>query len=204
MKQYPEIDRLIRPDVAIYAFDKLDGSCTRAEASRKTGFYKFGRRHGLLDDSNPTLKKEVEPAIRAKYEDALMRILYAQRWESAVFYFEFYGPKSFAGNHEEEPHTVTLFDVDVYKKGMMEPRDFIRTFESVETPRVLYTGNCNVPFVDSVKDGTLEGMTFEGVVCKGGRDRKNRDILFKVKNRAWIDRLRSYCDGNDSLFRKLL
>jgi hypothetical protein len=212
VKQYPEIARGFRsdgrgyrPDVPIYAFDKLDGSNVRAEASRKTGFYKFGRRHGLLDDSNPLLKREVEPLIRAKYEDDLMKIVTAQRWERAIFYFEFWGPNSFAGNHADEPHTVTLFDVDVFKRGLLEPREFLRLFEHLDTPPVLYTGKCNQPFVESVVNSTLEGMSLEGVVCKGANDKKTKQpVMFKVKSRAWLDKLKAFCGDDEALYQKLL
>lgn len=205
MKQYHEIDGKPRYNFPIIAFDKLDGSNVRAEAGRKQGFYKFGRRHGLLDDTNPTLKNETEPLIRSKYEDALMRVLTEQRWESAVFYFEFWGPNSFAGNHAAEPHTVTLFDVDVFKKGLLEPREFIRLFGHLDTPNVLYTGNCNVPFVESVREGTLDGVTLEGVVCKGAPDKRTKQpLMFKVKSKAWIEKLKGACGGDDALFRKLL
>jgi len=141
----------------------------------------------------------------AKYEDDLSRIFREQRWESAVTFFEFLGPNSFAGYHHDEPHTVTLFDVDVYKKGLLEPRDFIRLFGDLDIPRVVYTGNANKPFIDAVRNNTVEGVTFEGVVCKGPRDRKTgMPLLFKLKTQLWYDKLKAHCNGDEALFRKLL
>jgi len=204
MKAYPSIPRTTRSDVPVYAFDKLDGSNLRAEASRKLGFHKFGKRNHLLDDTNPFLP-EGEGLIRAKYEDVLMRILRDHRWESATFFFEFWGPGSFAGNHEPEPHTVTLIDVSVYKKGFMEPRDFLRTFRDIDHAALLYHGNANQPFLRSVENSTLEGMTFEGVVCKGPWDRKTgMPLMFKAKSQAWIQKLKDRCGSNAALFEQLL
>jgi hypothetical protein len=48
-------------------------------------------------------------------------------------------------------------------------------------------------------------MTFEGVVCKA-KNPKNTPmpLMFKVKNKAWIDKLKVYCKGNEQLFNTLL
>jgi len=103
----------------------------------------------------------------------------------------------------EEPHDVTLFDVAADKRGILPPREFLRSFGHVDVPRLLYHGNANEPFLDLVSDGTLEGMTFEGVVCKGGLVSPGRPLMFKWKNWAWLDRLRGLCQGDERLFAEL-
>lgn len=205
MKDYPSIEPAVPAGETIYAFDKKDGSNVRAEWDPKKGFTKFGKRHGLLDDSNPILRR-AEALMRAQ-EDTLARIARKERWEQAVFFFEFFGPSSFAGNHDEnEQQECLLFDVDVYKKGLVEPRDFLKLFEGqVSTPGMLYHGKPNKPFVESVQDGSLPGMTFEGIVGKGPRDRRTgRNLMFKVKNRAWIEKLKGKCGTDEKLFQALL
>ena len=203
MKQYPHIDSPPRSDTPIIAFDKLDGSNIRAEWNRKSGFYKFGRRHGLLDDSTPFLK-EAEPLFLEKYGDDLSRIFKEQRYESAVAFFEFFGPNSFAGYHCDEPHEVVLFDIDVYKKGLLAPREFLDLVGDLHIPKVLYSGNCNQPFIASVRNNTLEGITFEGVVCKGARERKTgMPVLFKLKTQQWYDKLKAHCGPDSKLYNQL-
>src|ERR1700690_1542048 len=120
MKSYPSISKDIRNDLYIYAFDKLDGSNIRAEWNPKKGFYKFGTRTQLID-SGSQFGKFIN-LIKNKYEKDLSLICQKQKWESAIFFFEYYGPSSFAGSHSnDELQTVTLFDANPYKHGLLEP-----------------------------------------------------------------------------------
>src|SRR5690348_2974395 len=117
MKQYPTISKQTQ-NVPIYAFDKIDGSNIRAEWDRKKGFCKFGSRHQLIDNTHLFLG-EAPDLVRQKYEKQLTDVFKKERFESAVCFFEFSGPSSFAGTHnKEEKHDVVLFDIDVYKKGL--------------------------------------------------------------------------------------
>lgn len=203
MRQYPSIDRAIRKKLPIIAFDKLDGSNVRVEWTPKKGWVKFGRRHGLLDSSNPLLEQKVPKLILDKYGDELARIFRQQRWRRAVPFFEFYGPSSFAGNHDpDEEHTVTLLDVIVFQKGLLEPRTFLDLFGHLDVPGVVYRGRVGNELQQTIFEGALPGVTFEGVVCKGAKV-KNRPVMFKVKSKAWYDRLRTRCDGNTALFDQL-
>lgn len=204
MKSYPSIDRHINSDVHIYAFDKLDGSNIRAEWSAKRGFYKFGTRNQLMDESTKPFGQAI-PIIRDKYEEWLAMVFKEQEWRDVICFFEFHGPNSFAGNHlETDEKTVTLFDVNPYKEGILEPRDFIKLFGHLDTPKVLFEGKVNSTFVDEVKASSLEGMTFEGVVCKGQNDKKTKmPIMFKIKSRAWLDKLKTFCKGDENLFNRL-
>jgi hypothetical protein len=202
MKEYPSISTNIS-DKPVYGFDKLDGSNIRAEWSKKRNFYKFGKRHGLIDRNESQLGESVD-LINEKYSDKLSRIFYDLKLESSLCFFEFFGPNSFAGNHEKEKHDVVLLDVCYNKSGFMEPKRFIETFsDKVEIAKLLYYGVPDTSFLESVKNGTLENMTFEGVVCKSGYISPGLPLMFKVKNQAWYDKLKTKYKDQPELFDKL-
>lgn len=204
MKQYPSISPSVDRSVPIIAFDKLDGSNIRAEWSRKRkSFYKFGRRHGLLDGTNPLLLK-AEPLIRDSYEDVLGHILTELRCERAVCFFEFYGPRSFAGSHhEDDEHRVTLFDVNIHKQGMMQPTRFLKLFGHLRIPAVLHRGLLDEETENNIRHGTLPGMTLEGVVCKSDVLSNRQPIMFKVKSTQWYNMLVSLCGSYDEYLSRM-
>lgn len=203
MKTYPSIDGQV-VDRPIYAFDKLDGSNIRAEWNRKNGFYKFGTRKRLLDPNEPIFGRAI-PLILEWYSEPLSKIFRDKRWEKTIAFFELYGPNSFAGNHNpDEDQKVTLIDVSIHKKGLLEPKDFLKIFKNVEHAELLYHGNPNESFIQSVKNGVLDGMTFEGVVCKGKHLTPGLPLMFKVKNLDWIKKLREECGDDEKKFKELL
>lgn len=204
MLQYPSITKQII-DVPIYAMDKLDGSNIRVEWSRKSGFNKFGSRTRLLDPEEKPLGEAVGIFMRDMAEDLETVLRTYLKTDRATLFLEFYGPNSFAGNHQDSDEKVlSLFDVSLYKKGFMLPKEFLRAFEGVVlTPELLYTGKPNSDFIESVHDGELDGMTFEGVVCKSQELRRNQQVVFKVKNDAWLQRLRDFTKGDGELFKRL-
>lgn len=192
MKSYPHIPHKI-PSGTYYFFDKLDGSNVRVEWSRKRGMYKFGKRNALLDDQTPFLEK-AEGLILEKYEDDLSRIFRRERYDRAVAFFEFWGPNSFAGVHEDEAHTVTLIDIAPYKKGILDPREFLDVADGIDHAPLVYHGNVNQDVIEAVKTGRLPGVTFEGVVGKAKHPgKRSLPVMFKIKSDAWLDRLRARC-----------
>jgi hypothetical protein len=205
MKSYPSITKDVRQDIYIYAFDKLDGSNMRAEWNSKKGFYKFGTRTQLTDEKTMPFGRAI-PLIREKYEQDLALVFQERKWRDAICFFEYWGPSSFAGTHNfEEEMTVTLIDVNPYKEGILPPTEFIKYFGHLDIPKVLYEGHVSSELFDKVKQSTLEGMTYEGVVCKGANDKKTKmPVMFKIKSHAWLDRLREYCKGDEALFNKLM
>lgn len=55
------------------------------------------------------------------------------------------------------------------------------------------------------RNGSLEGMTFEGVVCKGNNPKRPKHVIsFKIKNQAWIDKLKSTYGDDEAKFLKLV
>lgn len=202
MEQYPSLDKIIR-NTHIYAYDKLDGSNIRAEWTHKTGFIKFGSRTQLMDKSQPNLGEAI-PLFNEKYANNLNAIFRKQRYQKATAFFEYYGPSSFAGFHEkDESHDVTLFDVHVYKQGLMIPQQFNKVFKNIDTANLLYEGKPSEEFLRSVRTGELEGMTFEGVVCKAGYDQRNKLASFKVKNQGWLDKLKTRFWDDERMFNQL-
>jgi hypothetical protein len=80
----------------------------------------------------------------------------------------------------------------------------------LKIPKLLYHGKVTQDIFISIKRSEMEGMTFEGVVAKGVVQRKRRkkeqrgDVyMFKIKSDSWIEKLRTFCNGNDALFRRL-
>src|ERR1700722_3772977 len=204
MLAYPSISRDYVRDTPFYAFDKLDGSNIRVEWSGKRGVYKFGTKTQLIDHTAPIFGEAVV-LFNKKYGDDLPSIFEKQRWRNVVMFCEFYGPNSFAGNHNlEEAHDVTLFDVSV-NDALLKPREFLDCFEHLDIPKLLYRGNIGEEFIQLVHNSELDGMSGEGVVCKGTwNKKKNRPNMFKIKSNAWIGRLKEYCNGNMDLMARLL
>jgi hypothetical protein len=192
MKDYPSIARATGqafreiPNASV--FDKLDGSSMRSEWVPKRGWYKHGRRNGLVDDSNPHLAK-VPELFSSTIAEALERVARDHRWQHLVVFYEFWGPQSLAGRHfEEDPKYLTLFDAAADKKGFLGPDAFRKSFEDqVETARYLGTVNWTRGYVQKVRDGEVEGITLEGVVAKAGT--KHDIIRSKAKTQVWIDRV---------------
>lgn len=202
MKQYPKITNIIDNKHKIYAFDKLDGSNIRAEWSRKQGFYKFGSRKILISESDKVLGESID-LFKNKYLDILEEIFRKNRWKKAMCFFEFYGKNSFAGVHIDEPHDVVLFDVARENSGIMEPKDFLKMFGHIHIPSLLYTGMIDQDIIVQIHNGDLLGMTFEGVVCKGKYISPGLPLMFKIKNKKWIEKVKSIYTNPD-IIKELL
>ena len=159
----------------------------------------------MLGTDQPFLTESID-LIKQKYETDLAAIFKDQRYLSTLVFFEFFGKSSFAGHHIEEPHDILLIDVSVFKKGILPPGEYMDLFGHLSIASLLYTGNANHPFADSVKNSTLEGMTEEGVVCKAKNPRANfpSTIMFKIKTDKWLQKLKDYCKGDQELFDRLM
>lgn len=192
MKDYPSIPRATGTKFVeipnAYIFDKLDGSSCRSEWNVKQGWYKHGRRRGLLDDSNPHLVA-VPQLFEEQLAEPLTKIAKDNKLGSVVVFYEFWGAKSVAGQHVEgDPKCLTLFDVAVNKQGFLNAPTFRRLFEDkVPTARFLGLVNWTRGYVERIRKGEVEGITFEGAVAKAGT--KHDIIRAKAKTQAWIDRV---------------
>jgi len=195
MKEYPSI---IGPNKAprehCIAFYKYDGSNLRVEWTKKRGFYKFGSRHVLIDESS-ALGNAIT-VFKERYAEALEKTfrdnkLFRDALNITIF-GEYFGENSFAGQHEEtDKKEVIIFDVNIHKKGLLSPREFIKTFGHLKIPTVVYEGNFNESFIQDVKDGKYPVQ--EGVVAKGtfsNRRPPHNLWMAKCKTKWWMDKLK--------------
>lgn len=208
MKNYPSIP-VFTPGfdrrAAYHVFDKLDGSNLRAEWSPKQGFYKFGTRTRLLGTDQPALWP-AKAKFLASHADALDARFRAARLQRALAFFEYVGPNSFAGSHTdpEDQMSVVLFDIAVHQKGLLEPAAFLAMAEGLPHAKLLHHGPLDEDLIQAVRSGQLPGMTFEGVVVKGAFERKlGGPVQFKIKNQAWLARLKAVCGDDEALFERL-
>lgn len=196
MQQFPSIMTYKKfSNQSCIAFDKLDGSNVRFEWSKKRGWHKSGTRKQMLDENHPHMG--VAPSIFVnKYGEDLERIFrdskeYKKR-DSFIAFGEFLGPKSFAGVHEpDDDYDVILFDIWIYKVGMIGPNEFVKNFRHLHIPRIVYEGNLNKEFVESVRRNDYN--LHEGVICKWGKTgiwRKDLNMC-KIKTASYIERIKS-------------
>lgn len=204
MKQYPSIPKGHLAGKHTYLFDKYDGSNIRGEWSRKhKKFVKFGSRTQLIDESALILGESI-PLLREKYEKDLTDRLSKNRVEKAICFFEFYGPNSFAGTHDpKDKKEVKLLDISLHPKGIITPKEFLKLTEGMDVAELLYEGVITQEIIQSIENGTLKGMTFEGVIGKCNSGSPGMPDMFKIKNKAWLAKLKDYCKGDEQLFEKL-
>lgn len=194
MKEYPSICGVSKsPRDACIAFYKYDGSNLRFEWSKKRGWYKFGTRHRMFDETdevfgcavkifNETVAPLIDPILRKEYRDV----------QEIISFCEFHGEQSFAGQHGKDDPTkrLTLFDINLHKKGFISPREFSKMFSPLDIgAKVVYEGNLNEDFIKMVRTNTIPGVVLnEGVVCKGGSGHKL--WMTKIKTDSYIQKLK--------------
>ena len=193
MKQYPSILPSVKAPIGeqCIAFIKYDGSNLRWEWSSKRGWYKFGTRTRLFDKTD-----EIFGGAIPLFQDTLgieitRRIKDIERGvQSAIVYTEFFGPNSFTGIHKpDDPKELRLFDVNLYKRGIMKPRDFVKNFGDLPfAAQVVYQGKLTQKFIQDVRCGNLPVV--EGVVAKGD------DFMVKIKTFDYLEKLKKiYSEG---------
>lgn len=211
MKQYWQIPGPSKaPQGLCVAFYKYDGSNIRAEWTKKRGWYKFGSKHVLLDETNEILGPSIE-VFKRTYGESLEKTFLDDKEmrtvENITVFFEFFGPNSFAGYHvPEDEKKVVLFDVNVHKKGFLLPRDFIKKFGHLEIAEVVYEGNFGPAFVKDVWEGkynVTEGVVAKGIITGKKSNEQHGLWMAKAKTKAWIDELRNRAILNPSLVREL-
>lgn len=170
-----------------YVFDKLDGSNLRFEWTRKRGWFKYGTRERLFDTTDEVFGEAI-PLFQNTLADPLAKVAKKEGWDALTVFAEFYGPGSFAGLHVPgEPKRLTLFDANPYKKGILGPKRFLDFFGDLDVPKFLGRMRWTRGFVDRVRQGQVEGITFEGVVGKGG---DGHDLVMaKAKTQAWVNKV---------------
>jgi hypothetical protein len=195
MKSYPSLNYFGDYwGIDVYAFDKLDGSNLRFEWSKKKGFYKFGTRNTMIDEKNEQFGKAI-PIFLEKYGDELDKIFRSKDYRndlSFVCFAEFLGEKSEYGQHyPDDNFDVVLFDVNVYKRGLVKPKEFVQNFGHLDIPKLVYHGNLNKEFVKDVQENKF-GLK-EGVIAKGVVGTKKSEHIYycKIKTNQWLENLKS-------------
>jgi hypothetical protein len=186
MKTYPSIQKSVGGDGLLHTFDKIDGSNLRFEWTRKRGWFKFGTRNRLFDESDPIFGEAI-PLFRHTLAEQLERIFMSQGWQKVVVFTEFWGTQSFAGIHEpNDPKFLTLIDVSPHQRGIIDPKEFIKLFGEFG-PKYFGQVAWNKLFIDQVRNGEMD-LSFEGVVGKALRNKQV--VMFKTKTQAWIDKVK--------------
>ena len=189
MKKYPSILGNKNKDVTFeaYIFDKLDGSNLRFEWDSKKGWHKFGTRNRMFDETDPIFGKAI-PLFLEQLADPVAQVANRQNWKGLTVFAEFWGDRSFAGeHHEDDEKRLTLFDANPYKKGILGPEQFLDLFGTLAIPKFLGKREWSPEFVQAVRNGMVDGVTFEGVVGKAGEGHKL--MMRKAKTQAWVDKV---------------
>ena len=187
MLQYPSIlgsakSPLGKPCIA---FVKYDGSNLRWEWSPKKGWNKFGTRHQMFDASTPLFNQAIPIFMEELADELVYRTKQiVKNPERITAYTEFLGPSSFAGSHvENEKKELKLFDVFLFKKGFVPPKQFVEIYGSMpQSAEIVYQGNLNKQFVMDIRNGKYD--VFEGVIAKGS------DYMVKIKTAKYFELLR--------------
>ena len=195
MKTYPKIEYHNKGFFGdtVYAFDKLDGSNIRAEWNKKRGWYKFGTRTQMISESNPNFGDAI-PIFLNKYGDDLDKVFRKNysNIQSIVIFGEYVGENSFSGQHDpNDEKDIVLFDVNLYKKGFISPKEFIDNFGHLDIPDVVYKGEYNDDLITDVRDNIWNLK--EGVICKGVRKTKGNEIVWmtKIKTNEWLQKVKA-------------
>lgn len=184
MKSYPHIDGPSKaPQKPCYGFVKYDGSNLRTEWSKKRGFYKWGTRKMMVDESEPVFGPAI-PLFLNTIADGLEQVFKKSKLfigvQSVVVFFEYFGSKSFGGMHfpdEDQTWMTVPFDINPHKKGFLGPKEFLDEFGHLKVAEHIWTGNFGEELVQDVRKETfsLESQydtrtpVPEGIICKGGK-----------------------------------
>lgn len=196
MYQYPSIQGPNKaPHLPCMAFEKIDGSNLRFEWARKRGWTKFGTRHCLFDGSDETFGPAIGMFMDKYAEQIEKAVRDSKEYRNAdrlTAFAEFFGQQSFAGQHVSgDPKDIVLFDLHVFKKGTLGPREFVNLLGHLDIARLVYEGILNDTLVGDVRAGkfSTRQASNEGVVCKGGSG--HHLWMRKIKTQSYMDRLKA-------------
>ena len=218
MKHYNSIPRIQDDGTLkgeeIWAFNKLDGQnfCVKYSPKRKE-FGPFGSRKRLVDEGDGQFGNTVKYFKNSEIPNELIRLVKENSGKNQLFtgvqeitfFFEWYGENSFAGFHRDgDKMRLALIDVDIKKKGYIEPKEFYNIFGNnsiIEIPELIYKGKLTEDFIKSINenDWTQENCTYprvkEGVVCRRSTILKGQRMpKVKFKTQWWINELHKKYD----------
>lgn len=218
MKHYDSIPRIeddgtLKSEM-VWGFNKLDGQNFCATFKTKNNcFWPFGSRTHTVDSNDLQFGEVVDYFHTFNYGKILTELI-KENWrkgkvfqgvDEITFFFEWYGPNSFAGKHDFCDHVngdmrLALIDVFLKKKGYIEPKEYYDIFNGcgIELPELIYKGPLTSEIIEKVKnnDWTQPDAEFptvkEGVVFKRSTLLKGqRRPSVKVKTKWWLEKLHS-------------
>jgi len=209
MKHYHTIEKNVQDYIGhhFFGFDKVDGSNFCAEWNKKlskksqftNGFKKFGTRTETIKNASNPFTEAVN-IFMDNYSGPLDKIFCENKLFRGVdmitVYGEFYGPNSFAGQHDwKEDHDVTIFDMFLYKKDYLKPSDFVDIFGHLNVQKLITQGLLDKKMIDDIISN-IYGLK-EGLVLKGVSEGKV--WMVKVKTQEWLNKIRALYGVNNNI-----
>ena len=151
----------------------------------------------MFDSSSEIFGTSIDLFLN-KYGDALEKVFKKEKHfrhvQNIVVFCEWFGAKSFAGNHKPwDKKDIVMFDVNLHKKGLMGPKEFLGYFGHLDIAEVVYQGNFGTQLVENVRNGQIDieskyevrSEIPEGIICKGG---KGHDLwMCKIKTAEYMN-----------------
>lgn len=219
MKHYDSIPRIQDDGTlkgeTVWGFNKLDGQNFCATFKTKANkFTSFGSRTIQVDENSESQLADAVVWFKVHKLDEKLTKIIKDNWkkgdvfqgvEEITFFFEWYGPNSFAGKHDYDDFVqgrihLALIDVFLKKKGYIEPKVFYELFKDsgIEIPELIYKGELTSDIIEKIQnnDWTQPDAEFptvkEGVVFKRSTLLKGqRRPSVKVKTKWWLEKLHS-------------
>jgi len=209
MKAYHTIEKNVHDYIGqhVFGFNKIDGSCIRAEWNKKlskkthftNGFGKFGTRSERIMNMNNPFSEAINIFMQ-KYSAPLDKIFCENKIfrgiDSITVYAEFFGNHSFAGRHDwKENHDLVIFDMFLYRKDFVKPADFVDIFSSLDIPKLVIQGLLDEQMIEDIISniyGLKEGLVLKGVT-------EGKVWMVKVKTQNWLDKIRAMYGQNNDL-----
>lgn len=195
MKTYPTIintksnKAILNKDC--FAFYKYDGSNLRFEWSKKEGWHKFGSRTRVFDNTDTQFGHVIDLFLNQYSEQIEKKIVdNFNTKENITIFMEYFGSKSFAGSHEEnDDFQLKLFDININKKGIVSPYEFVNIFGDLDcSAELIYTGKFDEKFIESIRED-INNQFQEGIIAKGGE--KHKLWMIKVKTYKYLELIKS-------------
>ena len=204
---YPKIpDTLNCPLKQCVAFEKLDGTNIHY-VYKGLVFWELGTRRDRFTNTPEGRESfnQAHPELSSLHDDAFDFLTQLEGYlleeghkysegKEVIFFFEYCGPNSFAGQHQSKDRKkLYLIDVQIDGK-MLPPEELIKDFEEFKDnmPRVIFKGKFSGQLFVDVRKGKFDVK--EGVVVKGvvGKD----VYMAKIKTEAYQDKLKTQFKDN--------
>jgi hypothetical protein len=203
---YPKIPNTLDcPLKQCVAFEKLDGTNIHWDwSTEEERFVSFGTRRDRFPYSDAGFSQfhQAHPGLDG-LKDAFFYMsrgvsdgLDMDEWlfwtkpypaNDIILFSEFHGDKSFAGAHDPKDLTKRCTLIDVQADGVMVPPDqFIKKFQGLYQPKVVYQGKFTGQLFKDVRAGKYDVK--EGVVVKGVVN--GQVYMAKIKTQAYLDKLK--------------